>query len=579
MRWSSLLRLFSHAKPIAVLLGVVIASGQIARANDSATRDYTRATSRAAANAGSEGTHDLYGLVVGIDKYDAPIQTLDGAGNDADDVASALRQRNARKVWLLKDKDATRDHIKSAWQEMIALSKPGDTILVHLAGHGARSAERVPGTGTDGLDEFFVLPGFKFSGQGTRERIINKEWGGMLRDVPQLKVIFVADTCHSGSMTRDFSPRKLKARVAYAHKVDITDDALPPPDPATWVVRPDQVAHVAFFGAVGQDELDPEILIKEVPRGALSWAVANGLRGAADLNKDGIVTKDELVTYVRDNVVSVTEGEQHPRFQPGQVDLKLFVAPVSQPMLPAPPLSLEILNVNKVSPEDLAKGLHNVVLANDGRATDLTWDVTHGKLRNQTQDTLIFPPGTAGANAPAAADEATRDYRRVAPQEATAARDGKADLSYIQAAIDKKALSLWLTDLGASQPLTVTLSPRDTVQHKGDQAVLTVSESNYPFLTVVNIGPSGNINLIYPIPGDPLQVPKGQPYKLDLTADGPFGAENFVAISSEKPLAEFQKGLTAIDGKPEMEVFKRLVINAVRDTKFQMGNHVVFTAP
>ena len=180
MRWSSLLRLFSHAKPIAVLLGVVIASGQIARANDSATRDYTRATSRAAANAGSEGTHDLYGLVVGIDKYDAPIQTLDGAGNDADDVASALRQRNARKVWLLKDKDATRDHIKSAWQEMIALSKPGDTILVHLAGHGARSAERVPGTGTDGLDEFFVLPGFKFSGQGTRERIINKEWGGML---------------------------------------------------------------------------------------------------------------------------------------------------------------------------------------------------------------------------------------------------------------------------------------------------------------------------------------------------------------------------------------------------------------
>ncbi len=571
------------AATIAVLLAFLALGASLAGASD--TRDYARTRSApegVASSAGADATktNNLYGLVIGINDYASPIPTLDGAINDALDVADALKKRNAGKVWLLENKEVTRANILANWQELVKTAKPGDTVIVHLAGHGARSPELIPGTGAKGLDEFFVLSNFQMDGPNTRERIVNKEWGAMLRAAPQLKIVFVADTCHSGSMTRAFSPRKLKTRLLSRDAIIMQHDALPPPDPATWVVTPEQLSHVAFFGAVGQDEVDPEILINEQPRGALSWAVANGLRGEADLNKDGIVTKEELVTYVKNSVTTKTEGEQHPRITPGVIEITLTttVKMTVAALPPSPPLlTMEFLRATRVPPANLIQGLRNVAMVENGKAADLTWDVADGKLRNQMQDTLLFPDGATAAVTPAS--ETTRDYRRLSPPEMAVARDGTSDIPRIQAAIDKRQLALWLETLSASQPLTMELSPRDVVQHKGDHAALTVSGNDYPFLTVINIGPSGNINLIYPITGDSLAVPKGQGYKMDMTADGPFGAEHFVAIASETALTPLHTGLAAIDGKPQIDEFKRLVLAALRDTKYQMGIHAVFTSP
>jgi len=545
----------------------------------SETRDYVRSRSVIdAASPSDNAKKDIYGLVIGINEYDSPFPSLEGAVNDADDVADALRKRKARRIWLLENKEATRDHIITAWHELAATAKAGDIVIIHVASHGARSPEKISGTGTRGLDEFVVLPTFKTEGVGTRERIINKEWGGLLRDVPQLEIVFVADTCHSGSMTRGFKPRKLKTRLLSKDAIQIQNDAIPTPDPNKWVVAPEKLSHVVFFGAVGQDEEVPEIVIDGKTRGALSWAVANGLRGAADLNKDSFVTKDELVTYVRENVITQTEGEQHPHITPGNIGLNLVVDSSSAIHYIPPslsPLTLEILNTTKVSPSDLVKDLHNVILAKDGQAADLTWDVSQGKLRNQMQDTLIFPNAGSGEKPSAPAEEATRDYRRVTSSE----RDAKSDIPRIQSAIDKRSLALWLAKLSESQPLSIALNPKDTLQHKNDHADLTISGNNYPFLTVVNIGPSGNINLIYPVQGDPLEIPKGKPYKLELTADEPFGSEHFVGIASDKALTTFHKGLASIDGKLKMDEFKSLITDVARGVKFQMGIHTVFTSP
>ncbi len=571
-------------KTVVIVLAFCV--GSLAMAADS--RDYVRTRGAPTVAADSPSQQGLYGLVIGINAYDDPMPTLDGAINDADDVADALKKRNANKVWLLENKAVTRDHVMAAWHALVGTAKPGDMVLVHLAGHGARSPERIPGTGSDGLDEFLVLPTFKQEGPDTRERIVNKEWGALLREVPQFKVIFVADTCHSGSMTRGYHPRKLKTRLLSRDTIILHDDALPLPDKDKWSVSVQDLSHVAYFGAVGRAELDPEVLIRdqpggeEKPRGALSWAVANGLRGAADLNKDGIVTKEELVTYVTDNVKTQTEGEQHPSILPGGVELKLPVGQTAAaPPLNAPsaPLTLEIPNATRVSPTDLVSKLHNVVLVSDGKAADLTWDVAQGKLRNQAQDTLIFPEAAPGAASPTPAAEASRDYRRTPPQEVASARDGLSDLPRMQAAIDKRVVALWLGTLSASQPLTMTLTPLDTVQHKGDHAVLSISGNDSPFLTVVNLGPSGNINLLYPVDGDPLEIQKGQPYQIPMTADGPFGAEHFLAIASDRALTSLHKGLAAIDGKPQLDEFKRLLADAIHDVKFQMGIHSVFTSP
>jgi hypothetical protein len=528
------------------------------------------------AGAPSARGSELYGLVIGINDYPAPIPALDGAVNDADDVAEALRQRNARRVWLLKDREVTRDRIFAAWQELTAQAQPGDFVVIHIAGHGARSPEKVPGTGTNGLDEFFVLPGFAVRGAGTRERIINKEWGGLLRQVPQLKIVFIADTCHSGSMTRAYAPRRLRARVAAPVPIELRDDALSAPDPARWVVTPDQLSHVVFFGAVGQDELDPEVLIDQRPRGALSWAVANGLRGMADLNQDGVVTKGELVRYVTEAVVSETEGEQHPRVLPGQVDLALSVPKAKgRPDLPSspPPLSLEILGVGPDGARSLVGRLRGITLAAPNTPADLTWDVGRGQLRNQFQDVLIFTAAAPGG-------EIIRDYHRVGAASAAApAENSPESLARIQAAIDKEALAGWLVALADRQPLSLRLSPKDALQHGGDHAVLSVADAAYPNLTLVNIGPTGNINLIYPLPGDQQDLTSSRPFRLDLTASAPFGAEHFIAFVSAQPLTALHQGLGGIDGQPRLDVFHRLVADAVQKGGVQVGVHTVFTAP
>jgi len=54
----------------------------------------------------------------------------------------------------------------------------------------------------------------------------------------------------------------------------------------------------------------------EWQHGAFTQAILEGLSGAADYNKDGVVSVDELNLYVKERVKKLTGGLQHP------VDLK-----------------------------------------------------------------------------------------------------------------------------------------------------------------------------------------------------------------------------------------------------------------
>ena len=102
---------------------------------------------------------EVYGLVVGIDKY-KHLPSLAGAVNDARDIDNALRTMGAKKVIMLLDGEATRDKILQSWRELTDEAAPGDTIVFSYAGHGGQEPERVVGSETDRLDETFQLAGF-----------------------------------------------------------------------------------------------------------------------------------------------------------------------------------------------------------------------------------------------------------------------------------------------------------------------------------------------------------------------------------------------------------------------------------
>lgn len=83
---------------------------------------------------------ELYGLVVGIDDYVGTANDLDGAANDAGDIAKSLTGASAKEVVRLINDDASKDRIVAAWEGLVAKAKAGDTIVFTYAGHGQPGA-------------------------------------------------------------------------------------------------------------------------------------------------------------------------------------------------------------------------------------------------------------------------------------------------------------------------------------------------------------------------------------------------------------------------------------------------------
>ncbi|MGB6949907.1 MAG: caspase family protein, partial [Methyloceanibacter sp.] len=84
---------------------------------------------------------ELYGLVVGIDDYIGTDNDLDGAANDARDVAQALSGVGAKELVRLINDDAGKDRIAAAWDALLAKAEAGDTIIFSYAGHGGQEPE------------------------------------------------------------------------------------------------------------------------------------------------------------------------------------------------------------------------------------------------------------------------------------------------------------------------------------------------------------------------------------------------------------------------------------------------------
>ena len=88
-------------------------------------------------------------LVIGINDYTA-VPSLDGAANDAQDIAAALSRNGTSRVLLLTNRDATKANIVNAWNTLVRDAEPGDTIFVTYAGHGAQLRELKAGDERDG---------------------------------------------------------------------------------------------------------------------------------------------------------------------------------------------------------------------------------------------------------------------------------------------------------------------------------------------------------------------------------------------------------------------------------------------
>jgi len=481
-----------------------------------------------------------YGLVIGIDAY-TYVTDLHGAVNDARDIADALEGLGA-EVTLLLDGHATRAAILGAWDQILDEAGPGDRLIVSFAGHGSNEPEQSVGSELDGRDENFLLAGFAPYGAAAAERIRDDEIADFLARSAELDVIFVADACHAGTVTRNVDP---VLGYRYVEADGIASDPLPPPPPPSNATEGRD--HVALFlAAVDETQRVPEVLIDGVPRGALSYAFASGLRGEADRNGDGLLTKGELESHVRRIVREASDGIQLPQSQPaGQETRALLelgdrdVAP--EPAVPAQaPPPLTALSFEALPPLTVSGAPWDGI-------TDVSL-VAHGALRLDGTD-LFSSMGDTVARV-------TSDR-------------------LLQDVVDTQRVVAALRAI-AEPPLAVEFAEGDRVYAAREHLHIRITGRAEAYLTLVNVAADGTISYLYPVPqlGDPDQLRASETLDLPVEVSAPFGSDHVIAIETADVATGLRAALQDLSGTRNMAA----LWNVLRTSDARFAIFPFFTA-
>ena len=282
-------------------------------------------------------------LVIGINEYTS-VPSLDGAANDAQDIAAALSRNGSSRVLILTNGEATKANIVNAWNTLLADAQPGDTIFVTYAGHGAQLKQLKEGDERDGLDEFWVLPGFdpKNLRETWRESVFDNELHNWFTDAGKkgVKVVLVSDSCHSGGMDRAVRGKKRYVEFGNSRVLSelfaMVSGSVGTASAVEQLPENRTPDNVTMLAATAEALPVPEVVIEGQSRGALSWAFARAVEGKADRDGDGAVTRIELEDYVMSTVRMRSESLQNPVFTPvvaRRADESMFTLSPVQSML------------------------------------------------------------------------------------------------------------------------------------------------------------------------------------------------------------------------------------------------------
>lgn len=239
----------------------------------------------------------LWVLAAGVSRYGDSTLNLRFADSDADAVAAAFgRQRGGPlyrdvRTQVLLNEHVTREAILAALEGLLHQVRVDDVVLLFLAGHGVQDTS---------IGSYYFLPspananslrthGLRMTDVEEMLRILRSNVRG---------VVTMLDTCHPGALGAWRS---------------VMSDELVAPMPAG----------DGFFlfaasrpGEESQEDAD-------LGHGAFTYALLEGLAGAADADGDGVLPVSELFGYVARRVPALTNGEQHPYYKIEGTDLML----------------------------------------------------------------------------------------------------------------------------------------------------------------------------------------------------------------------------------------------------------------
>ncbi len=240
---------------------------------------------------------DVYALVVGVSEYALPaekIERLRYAHRDAQRFADFLTSPaggnvSQNHIKILTNTEATRANIFKSLNQVLGQALENDVVYLYLAMHAKPD--------NSGQTLFFLTydsdPDEPY---GTA--ISQYELQGILQNaIHSKKVVWIADACHSGTIgTQEIGQR--------ASRYDLTNRLLNEMAKA----RPGIAMLLATSASQTSKEGD------KWNGGVFTHYLIQGMKGAADEDRNGFVTLAELSRYVKRAVAEATNGQQTPVF-------------------------------------------------------------------------------------------------------------------------------------------------------------------------------------------------------------------------------------------------------------------------
>lgn len=260
----------------------------------------------------------LYFLGFGVSRYMNPALNLNYAAKDAEDLSNTFKkmvgQYKSVFVKTLTDEQVTVSGIRSS-KEFIKSAGPDDTLVLFIAGHGIHDND------TEGSYYFLTHNADLTNLSQTAARFDLIE--DLLHEIQPRNKLFLMDTCESGELDPEieksyFAMARTTGIYARAIQERGINISLKEARPRPYLFEQDRYIYndllrrsgAIVFSSSRGGEFSYES--DNLKNGFFTSKFIEGLWGSADLDRNGMITIDELKNYVSNEVPKLSNNKQHP---------------------------------------------------------------------------------------------------------------------------------------------------------------------------------------------------------------------------------------------------------------------------
>ncbi|OQA20405.1 MAG: Serine/threonine-protein kinase AfsK [bacterium ADurb.Bin363] len=254
-----------------------------------------------------------WAVVIGIGNYEnQKVRTLQYSASDAQSVYDYLTTKGGfpkDHVILLLNEKATLKEVKTALGTFLReKAMKDDLVFIYYSGHGAPEIDPRSADG-DGLSKYIVThdadPDNLYATGLPMDEITN-----IFSRIASERVVFFVDSCYSGA-----SGGKTFFAEQGGKAGNISDNFLK-----------QLSSGKGRLVITASDANEVALESQKLGHGIFTYYLLKGLRGEADIDKNGVITVDEVYRFLHDEVAKESQNKQHPlKISRGQTEGEIIL--------------------------------------------------------------------------------------------------------------------------------------------------------------------------------------------------------------------------------------------------------------